>query len=164
MKILIASDSHGLTEELSELVRLHPEVTHFIHCGDSELDKNAKELEKYHVVRGNCDYAPFPNQLLLEAKNERIFVTHGHLYGVKGNLLRLKYVAEENGATIACFGHSHILGAEKVDDIWFLNPGSLRFPRLHQEKTYLILELQDDKKVVTVYEYPNKPLTTITLT
>ena len=163
MKILIVSDSHGLKNELKELVRLHSDVSEFIHCGDSELDNDAPELDRYQVVRGNCDFAPFPNQLILEVSDERIFVTHGHLYGVKGGLLRLKYAAEENDATIVCFGHSHVLGVEKVEDIWFMNPGSLRYPRLRPEKTYLLLELTDSEKTVTVYEYPKNKIQTLPL-
>lgn len=164
MKILIVSDSHGLKKELHELVQLHPEVTKFIHCGDSELDFHADALEPFQVVRGNCDYAPFPNQLLIKAGNERILATHGHLYGVKSGLLQLKYVAQENDATIVCFGHSHVLGVEKVDGIWFMNPGSLRFPRLRREKTYLVLDLTEKEKTVTVYEYPKNAIMTIPLT
>mgnify|MGYP001168678578 CR=1 FL=1 len=163
MKILIVSDSHGLRKELKNLTELHADATSFIHCGDSELDHHAPELEAYRVVRGNCDYAPFPNQLLVEAGDERILVTHGHLYGVKNGLLRLKYVAQENEATIVCFGHSHVLGVEQVDRIWFMNPGSLRYPRLKQKKTYLLLELTGKEKKVTVFEYPKNALMTIPL-
>ena len=39
MKVLIVSDSHGLTTELEKLMENYQdEVDLFIHCGDSELD------------------------------------------------------------------------------------------------------------------------------
>lgn len=37
MKILICSDSHGLTDELIELKKRHGDMDYYIHCGDSEL-------------------------------------------------------------------------------------------------------------------------------
>ncbi len=40
MKVLIMSDSHGLTHEISIIKERHKQdVTAMIHCGDSELDK-----------------------------------------------------------------------------------------------------------------------------
>ncbi|UTW68917.1 metallophosphoesterase family protein [Anaerobacillus sp. HL2] len=42
MKVLIISDSHGLKEELFELLnRYEKEVDAIVHCGDSELPKTA---------------------------------------------------------------------------------------------------------------------------
>ena len=32
------------------------------------------------------------------------------------------------------------LGAEKIDDQLFINPGSIRFPKKRKEKTYAIIE------------------------
>ena len=64
-------------------------------------------------------------------------VTHGHLFNVKSGLMKLRYKALEQNANIVCFGHSHILGIEKVDDILFINPGSIRFPREGEKKRML---------------------------
>lgn len=52
-------------------------------------------------------------------------------------MLSLTYRAKELNAQIVCFGHSHILGAEMMDHILFINPGSLLKPRGHKEKALL---------------------------
>lgn len=153
MEIIILSDSHGLTEELKVIKERHKDVTTFIHCGDSELDAKSSFLEGFHVVQGNCDHdETLPLELLIQLENERILVTHGHLNQVKQTLMLLTYKAEEVNATICCFGHSHLLGVEKINNILFINPGSIRLPRGRKEKTYIHLKKQAEKYLATVYE------------
>lgn len=152
-KILIVSDSHGLTKPLQDIREKHPEVSLFIHCGDSELPRDDAALEGYVPVGGNCDFYPgFPDDELIEIAGKKIFVTHGHRYSVKSTLMNLQYKAEQLGADIACFGHSHLLGAEMSGGILFLNPGSIRLPRGRREKTYLIIGLGPDEVEVRVYD------------
>jgi uncharacterized protein len=153
-KILVISDSHGLTTELSLIRERHTnEVGLFLHCGDSELSANDPCLDGYMVVRGNCDFEEkFPEDMVQTIGKRKIMVTHGHRYQVKSTLSSLSYRAQELDAKIVCFGHSHILGAEILNGILFLNPGSIRLPRQRKEKTYCILELLDDKIIMTVYD------------
>src|SRR5699024_3613313 len=128
-KILLVSDSHGWEEPLQAIAKRHDCHT-YIHCGDSELQKSTEALSSYKVVQGNCDrHGNFPNELVIEVDGFRIYVTHGHLYGVKGSLMKLQYRAAEVGAHIVCFGHSHIAYAEEIDQQLFLNPGSIRLPK-----------------------------------
>ncbi|MFD1850128.1 metallophosphoesterase family protein [Oceanobacillus bengalensis] len=139
-KVLIVSDSHGLTEELSAIKARH-QISNLIHCGDSELDFNTDELEGFYKVRGNCDMdSMFPNEEVITIDGLTFFVTHGHLYNVKMNLMKLSYRAEEVGANVICFGHTHIAGAEKIDRQLFINPGSIRLPRNRPEPTYAVME------------------------
>ncbi|WP_141431958.1 metallophosphoesterase family protein [Bacillus sp. 03113] len=154
MRILIVSDSHGLDSELSKLRDRHrDEVELFIHCGDSELAYDDKELNGYVKVRGNCDYdSRFPNEVLEDVGGFKLFATHGHLYSVKSSLMKLSYRAKELNAAIACFGHSHELGAELIDNILFINPGSIRLPRGRKEKTYVILDIVGNKLLLHVYD------------
>ena len=63
-----------------------------------------------------------------------LFITHGHRHSVKSNLMVLSYRAKEVGADIACFGHSHQLGAEMVNGTLFINPGSIRLPTWKKRK------------------------------
>lgn len=144
MKVLIVSDSHGLTKELEEIQKRHANVVDvMIHCGDSELNFSAIELNNFVVVRGNCDFDhDFPNEQLKQINGLQVYVTHGHLYNVKASLMNLRYRAQEVGAEIICFGHSHIAGAELIDGILFINPGSIRLPRLRKEKTYALVEIE----------------------
>ncbi|KML07346.1 metallophosphoesterase [Rossellomorea marisflavi] len=142
MNILVVSDSHGSKEELADLSRMYAgKMDVMIHCGDSELRADDEVLDHFKVVRGNCDMDQrFPETHLEEGDGRRILVTHGHLYGIKMSLMKLKYKAEELGADMVFFGHSHELGAELMDGILFLNPGSILLPRGRHEKTYALIE------------------------
>ncbi|MBP0723919.1 metallophosphoesterase [Bacillus sp. RG28] len=153
MKALIISDSHGLRDELLVISERHMNnVDVMIHCGDSELELNGKELQDYKVVRGNCDFiGAFPEELVHNLGEYKLFATHGHLYGIKQSLQSLYYRSQEVGAKIVCFGHSHIMGAELINGVLFINPGSILLPRLRKEKTYAILEIIENQASVTFY-------------
>ncbi|MFJ7727138.1 metallophosphoesterase family protein [Neobacillus sp. NPDC097160] len=153
-KVLIVSDSHGLTKELEIIRERHlQEVDLMIHCGDSELMPDDQAINGYLAVRGNCDYGGgYPMDTISEAAGRKFFITHGHRYSVKSTLMNLKYKAQEVKADIVCFGHSHVLGAEVIDGTLFLNPGSIRLPRERLEKTYVILDLLTDKIKMSVFE------------
>jgi uncharacterized protein len=154
-KILIVSDSHGSTELLELLKERHAEeVDQMIHCGDSELSDDQPSMDGFTAVKGNCDFfGDYPEEALLEVTGYKILVVHGHLYSVKSSLVSLSYRAEETGAKIVCFGHSHLLGAEMIGDVLFINPGSVRLPRGRRERTYVILELKDGDAFLHVYDF-----------
>lgn len=160
MKALILSDSHGLTELLQEISERHRnDVDMMIHCGDSELEIDAKELKDFNVVRGNCDFrGEFPEEFIHQADGFKIYATHGHLHEIKQTLQKLYYRCRELGATIACFGHSHMLGAEVIDGILFINPGSILLPRMRKEKTYAILDTDGKSAHVIFYTIDGKEL------
>jgi len=162
-KVLIVSDSHGLTKELKIIRERHlHEVDLMIHCGDSELMPTDKAITGYLTVMGNCDFgAEYPLETTSEVAGRKFFITHGHRYSVKSTLMTLKYKAEEYHADIVCFGHSHVLGAEVVGGTLFINPGSIRLPRERFEKTYVILDLQTDKIKLSVFELSGNELTNL---
>jgi uncharacterized protein len=158
-KALIVSDSHGLKEELITIKKRHEnEIELMIHCGDSELETKANELVGYVTVKGNMDYLgkDFPNEAIEMLGEKCIYITHGHLYDVKMSHLSLAYRAEETGATIACFGHSHVAEAYEREGILFINPGSIRLPRGTFEETYAILEVDDSYISVVFYSLEGK--------
>lgn len=139
-KVLIVSDSHGLKDELVAIKQRH-QLKYMIHCGDSELDIDAPEMEGFIKVAGNCDWdARYPNSESIEINGLSFFVTHGHLYHVKSGLMSLSYEADSVGAAVICFGHTHIAGAEKNGNQLFMNPGSISSPRNRVEKTYAVME------------------------
>jgi len=166
MKALIISDSHGLTTLLQEISERHRnEVDVMIHCGDSELEVDANELKDFKVVRGNCDFrGAFPEEIIHHEDGIVIYATHGHLHGIKQSLQKLYYRCREVGATIACFGHSHVLGAEVIDGILFVNPGSILMPRMRNEKTYAIIDNEGKVAKVTFYTIDGNVLLESTFT
>src|SRR3954453_2636672 len=157
-KVLVVSDSHGLTKELEDLRSRHlNDVELMIHCGDSEMMPDDKVMNGYLTVKGNCDFGG-PLETTTEIAGRKFFITHGHKYSVKTSLMNLSYKAAEVGANIVCFGHSHVLGAEVIGGILFLNPGSIRLPRGRIEKTYVILELVEEKIKMSVYDISGQEL------
>ncbi len=163
-KILIVSDSHGLTTELIKIKEKHAhEVDLLIHCGDSELSAIEPCLAGYSVVRGNCDFeGDFPEELMKDVADFRLYITHGHQYSVKSTLLNLSYQAKEQRADIVCFGHSHSLGAEMIEQILYINPGSIRFPGGRTEKTYIILEFEKRDLILKVYDIQQGEISELT--
>jgi len=146
-RVLIISDSHGLTKELMDLKKRYATLD-IIHCGDSELYLNDPILADMHVVRGNCDFDPkMPDDKIITINDMNFFITHGHRYRVGRDLTTLSYKASETKAEIVCFGHTHMARAEKIGNQIFINPGSIKSPRDRREKTYAILEFEDVTKI-----------------
>ncbi|KGR83330.1 metallophosphoesterase [Lysinibacillus odysseyi] len=162
MKLLIMSDTHGDAEVISRVCSYYPEAEAVIHCGDSELPYDHEALEGIERVRGNCDHGTdFPEEKVFQIDRTTIFVTHGHLFNVKSSILSLTYRAKELGADICCFGHSHILGAEKINNTLFINPGSLLKPRGREEKTFVVVEIEEASYVVNCYTDDHELLKTM---
>ncbi|MGP4041679.1 metallophosphoesterase [Gracilibacillus sp. D59] len=154
-KILILSDSHGWTSEVSEIKdRYENEVDTMIHCGDSELDIDSEELTDFKAVQGNMDMDfRLPEEIDFKVGNLHFFVTHGHLFQIKSTLMPASYRAEELGANVICFGHSHVAGAEKIKDQLFINPGSIRQPRSAHPGSYAILTADEQLENIEVRFY-----------
>lgn len=146
-KLLVMSDSHRLIRPINDIsVRHHVDMK--IHCGDSELAYDSEELSDFFIVKGNCDSdQTLPDEEIIQVGDMRIFVTHGHLYGVKRSLMQLRYRALEIGADIVLFGHSHIAYCEQIDRQLFINPGSIQQPRKWNVPTYCLLEVSKEAEV-----------------
>lgn len=154
VKILIVSDSHGWKTELANVINRHrDEVNYIIHCGDSELEGDAKQLKGVNVVRGNCDWGTdFPEDAMIQITDDiLLYATHGHHYNVKMTYAPLSYRAEEVGARLVCFGHSHVATTFKENDVIYINPGSLRLPRNRKEHTYCLCTIDKNSVDVTFY-------------
>ncbi len=149
MIVLITSDTHRQRELVEAWKSIEADL--YIHCGDSELAADDKVWDGVHVVKGNCDVGPYPLEKVVEAGETNILVVHGHKDQVKRSMLPLSYKAEERGAHIACFGHSHLYGAEYTEGRLFINPGSLAAPRGGRPPTYAQLIITDETYEVAFY-------------
>lgn len=153
MRILIVSDSHGEAAKLNRVYRdVQPD--HLIHCGDFCTTEDQLPSGSATVVRGNCDQAKVPDEQIWSAKGLNFFVAHGHRYQVTSTLLAIRYRAEELGAHVACFGHSHFPVCEQSGSVLLLNPGSLVQPRGFLTPTYAVIEMRDHKKVEVIFYTP----------
>jgi len=99
------------------------------HLGDYHAD--ARWLERRMdtpliAVAGNCDMFSSQQRMARAAYGaHRILAVHGHLQDVKYGYDRLSYYAEEQGATIALFGHTHRPCVEMLGHVLLINPGAL---------------------------------------
>lgn len=80
----------------------------------------------FYNVRGNCDIGGLaPDRDIVPLGSVKAFITHGHLYNVKyGRLDSLVYAAQEQGATLALFGHTHTPDYEEMGGVKLINPGA----------------------------------------
>jgi uncharacterized protein len=158
MKLIVVSDSHGSDTEIRDIYNTYKgKVDGFVHCGDSELKSSDPAMEGYLAVRGNCDMDPvYPEVLTEEYDSTKILATHGHLYNVKMTLMNLNYLAKENNADMVFFGHSHQLGAEQIENVLFVNPGSILLPRGRKERTYALIEKEGISISVKFFDHNHK--------
>ena len=149
MKILVVSDSHGFEGNLRKVIERVEPIDMLIHLGDFESgeDRIKKMVNcEVHMVPGNNDYAPhLDRDKVVSIAGHRIFLTHGHKYGVYYGLYGLYDKAKENNCDVVLYGHTHIPKINYMDDITFVNPGSISLPRQnYTQSTFLIMEI--DKK------------------
>ena len=127
MKILVFSDSHGrLGFMLDAIEKERPRRVFFL--GDNYRD--GEDLAAAYpdipvdMVKGNCDFCPGPDELLVEAGGVRFLLTHGHRYGAKHGTDRLAEAGRQKGAAVVCFGHTHEALNMPDRGVWLFNPGT----------------------------------------
>ena len=126
-KIIVFSDSHGAKANIDKLINEN-NFDYLIFLGDGLNDLNLYEnLPNLKKVRGNCDYFSFEkDELFLKLENKNILITHGNNYGVKRGLGALIKYAYSIDANIVLYGHTHRFAIDEINNIYFLNPGSLK--------------------------------------
>ncbi len=150
MKIMVLSDSHGLINEVVQIVD-HFKVDRIIHCGDFCVEATTPPFTTMLKVRGNCDFAiDVPLKKVIEWQGLRAIVVHGHKYRVKESYLQLSYLAEEEKADIVFFGHSHQPVSFLEKGTLFLNPGSIYRPRGYATPTFVIVDLEKIDEVFRI--------------
>ena len=161
MKLMIASDIHGSVyycEKLLEAYRREG-AEKLLLLGDLLYHGPRNDLPKDYApkkviamlneckkellcVRGNCEaevdqmVLEFPvmaDYAVLYLDGHIIFATHGHIYNKK-NLPPFKK------GDILLHGHTHVQALEKVEDYYYLNPGSVSIPKEDNVNSYMIYE------------------------
>ena len=93
-------------------------------------------------VRGNCDaevdqmVLQFPilsDSLLFPWNRQILYATHGHRFSPEAP-------PPLHAGDVLLFGHTHIPIAEKRDEIYCINPGSVSLPKGNSTRGYLLLE------------------------
>lgn len=157
MRIGVISDTHSNTNAIDRAVEMAGEIDLWLHAGD--LIRDAEYLKMIYGVKlinvaGNCDWGneTAPEEEFIVLPQHKIFLTHGHLYGVKRSLKNIIQVGKKNSADIIIFGHTHVACIEKEEGITILNPGSLSYPRDGKGQSFMVVELNDDAEP-EIYQY-----------
>lgn len=160
MKLMFISDIHGSELYLNEALKRFEEeqADWLIILGDILYHGPRNKLpegynpqavittlnnmnDKIIAIRGNCDgevdqmVLDFPitadyNKLIVN--NKILLLTHGHLYSSEQ--------LEKFGASIVCYGHTHLYEIRKDNKITYFNPGSISLPKENRENTYGIID------------------------
>ncbi len=173
-KILVLSDSHGRSANFyNVLTEQKNKVDALFFLGDGaddlislyEEDFNLPPDEKLFplvtaFVRGNGDGASYsiytdsnstveiPESQILTVCHKRIFLTHGHNFGVYYTTRELETYLSKNKFDAGLFGHTHVPFAENYKDILLLNPGSISLPRNFSSKSYAVLTVNRHEKTI----------------
>ncbi len=143
MKAIIFSDSHGSFEPMMKAVEKEDKVDMIIHAGDVLRDVEDLRImyprKNIVCVKGNNDFwdRNETEERAFEFGRVKIFLTHGHNYGVKYTLSKIWEKASVHGADVCIFGHTHVPLCEKRGDVFLFNPGTAA-------RTYGVLEINGD--------------------
>ena len=133
MKLIVASDSHyekAMLMNLAQEIKRRGDIDAVIHLGDMTGDAHwlMKNLaQPVYSVPGNCDMDfRDPAEVALTLGGATVFLCHGHTLRVKTTLEPLSYRAEEKGASLALFGHTHARCVRNLGGVLLVNPGALK--------------------------------------
>ncbi len=145
MKILVLSDSHRNLPPMETAV-LTEKPDQIIHLGDHESD--AEDLGRFFPripvcsVAGNCDmFSDGTRFKLVTFAGKKLFLTHGHHYGVKTGLDALVNTALAAGADAVLFGHTHRPYYAQIEGVPVINPGSIGMGG----RTYGVLTIENGR-------------------
>lgn len=142
MRILIMSDAHGQSFNVSEALDREPAAELVYYLGDGADDAsnvfNAyRDKKMFITLKGNCDfYSSFAECDIRRVNGIGIYACHGHNEQVKYTYSVIKERARAKGCTVALFGHTHQKYEEYDDGFYLFNPGSIR------EGDYGVLDIE----------------------
>ncbi len=148
MKLLIVSDTHGHLDALEWILENEPGIDRLIHCGDVCGDEDYISSKFYgpcSIVSGNNDFFTLlPKEIVAEWGGHRFLIVHGHRQQIYYGLENLYFRALQERCDVVLFGHTHTPMVMEEKGIWFINPGSVTYPRqAGHRKTYVVLEMTD---------------------
>ncbi|RIV29189.1 YfcE family phosphodiesterase [Alicyclobacillaceae bacterium I2511] len=148
MRLCVVSDTHRHRHELLTAVKSIQPLDAILHAGDESSDAqwlSTRVNWPIYGVAGNWDLVSveYPLERVLDG-GPRIFLTHGHMLKVKEGLDTLRQHAQDWGAQIAVYGHTHQANSIWDGNLLFLNPGSLSEPRGRRERTCALVEIFDN--------------------
>lgn len=161
VRIGVISDTHGSAAAISACIAAAGEVDGWFHLGDYARDARLlaeKTGKPVYSVTGNCDGFAFSatpeirfpdkqtsvsSEAVVTVGGARIFLCHGHTYGVDLGLWTLTCRGEELNCAAALFGHTHRAELSAYGALLLLNPGSPYLPRGGSKRSFAVLEIEN---------------------
>lgn len=154
IKLIVFSDTHGITYGMREAISMHPNADCYLHLGDgaAEFEMLCQSMGLPHMgVKGNCDLgSDLPLNRVASFGNFQFFMTHGHMCQVKFSDTLLKLRGRDAGADVILFGHTHIPrieyfgGEDEPHPFYLVNPGSLS-----SSYTYALIEIKGSNLLIS---------------
>ena len=159
LRILIASDIHGRLLAAKRLERvindLKPErillLGDFLYNGprngvpaDYDPMGTVAILNKYAAsviaVRGNCDSRVDEALLRFTMQDSKVVYLNGFRCDlIHGDLLTSELLEVERG-DLLIYGHTHVPVLKKSDGVFYINPGSISFPKEGYPASYAVMD------------------------
>lgn len=140
MKLGLLSDTHGFLDD--RLPRIFRGVTHILHAGDIGPDVIIAQLEAIApvtAVLGNNDDSPnFPLTQVRKLGRLRILIHHIVTPRELTTELKARVAAEK--PDLVLFGHTHKPFNERINGVWFVNPGYAGKPKFGAERSVALLD------------------------
>ena len=154
MKILVVSDTHRKDDNLKLVLSEECPLDMLIHLGDAEGSEHfipdwVNPECRMEMVLGNNDFfSRLDREREIDIAGHKVFITHGHYYGVSMGPEGLVDEAKSRGCDIAMYGHTHRPFLDVIDGVTVLNPGSLSYPRQEGRRpSYMIIHVDADGKM-----------------
>lgn len=155
MKIGVISDTHGDQLAIRQLIKVVTDVDMWLHAGDCSQDAEyLRSLVTVPVVAacGNCDGQTTARiDEFVEIASHKIWLTHGHRYGVKHGNDELLLLAKHHGMNVVIYGHTHTPENCWCEDVLLFNPGSAACS-YGSRGTYGILDIDGNQVVGNIFE------------
>lgn len=153
MRIGVISDTHGDLATILQVVNQITDVDLWLHAGDCSQDADyLRGLVKVPVVaaRGNCDgHTTAKIDEFVEVADRKIWLTHGHRYGVKQGTQELVRWGKHYKADVVVYGHTHVVDNRWCEGILLFNSGSTCGSRA----ACGILEIEDGQVTGQIVEF-----------
>ena len=148
MRVLIVSDTHGDHYSFKKAIRAAGDIDMIIHCGDTEggereMTEIAGDVRTVFVMGNNDYFSQLPREMELTLDGHKIWVTHGHSYGVSLSYEKIGQEAYEREVEAVLFGHTHRPCIATYHGVSVVNPGSLTYPRQEgRDPSYIVMETE----------------------
>ncbi len=137
-KIGVVSDTHGKMHP--KILSVFKGVDHIIHAGDvcgAGVLENLTKIAPVTAVKGNMDFGELSAKLNVTESvkfgKALIYVLHiPHMLDIE---------PDEKGFNVVITGHTHIPLIEKKNNVLYLNPGSVTFPKHQNSPTVAFLHV-----------------------